>query len=182
MIRRCLCITLVEWRTKHGVYSDAETANALCNEPGLFADGAEAATFLNALIDAGYRYQGIENNLGVSVSMLIGNELPESRQVFTLTNDSLTSNIGCSWTKLIPKSGPKFDEVMLHLRKIGLHTKFPPSYYTLRERVVRWLLDQFEQNVRSAHHSGAPFRSVSSSNYGLAHSYELDWEHDWVPN
>ncbi|PPJ60834.1 hypothetical protein CBER1_11932 [Cercospora berteroae] len=78
--------------------------------------------------DQGSRYVNLESALGRGIIFL----LPGSEQ------DSM-------WTKLIPKKGEKFNEVVQTLRDNGVSAAALP-FEALRDKVVNWCLDSVVPN------------------------------------
>lgn len=78
MIRRCSCILLVKLRAQYPHCSAEETALALYRS-GLFAHNLRMLIDAVAtMMDAGHRYQNMENSLGIGTTIFLGKDTPES--------------------------------------------------------------------------------------------------------
>jgi len=77
------------------------------------------------MIDAGHRYKNIEKALGAGSILVLGKDIAET-----------------TWTKLLPKSGPKFSAAMDHMKSEGIPA-LASKYKDLSTQVIEHELNQF---------------------------------------
>ena len=62
----------------HNLYSAADTARAMYDRYQMTQSFEEVRDTLEAMIDAGYRYQNLENTIGMGVALVLGTKLSET--------------------------------------------------------------------------------------------------------
>jgi len=117
---------LLEHQNDYETPSWQETATTLSQLDAFkLIDPMQIQVKITEMIDAGSRYRNLEQHLGIGVSLVLGMDPTET-----------------TWTKLLPKSGPKFDDVMKHLKSTEL-PNLAVRYRILREIVVGHQLGTF---------------------------------------
>jgi len=124
---RLLCILIVEYRAAVGISSepDQDTIIAIRKATGYNKSEAETKKDLATMIERGGYYLNLEKHVGQGICFVLGTSLSETH-----------------WTKLITKSGPKFDAVLERFKQISLSNTAAP-YAILRQRVIHAKLALF---------------------------------------
>lgn len=78
MVRRLLCILLIEWRAKNGVISTDETAKILTQLDAASYQSELVEGTVREMLDAGSRYKNLELALGDGVLFVLGKDIAES--------------------------------------------------------------------------------------------------------
>jgi len=109
----------------------------MLHQSGLFGSNFEdTRDTVNHMIDAGSRYKNIERVLGVGVILALGKDISET-----------------TWTRLLPKTGEKFDKAMRHLENNTQLRYLGAKYSALRLEVVNQQLNVFhpvQQEIQAA--------------------------------
>lgn len=141
MVRRLLCLLLVE----PSVHQDgSQITHMAATEVGLNVQHV-LKTF-EEMKDAGSRYRNLERALGTGVVFILGQTLPETQYVSDRVDvTALFFSPVYSWTKLLPKSGDKFDRVVRHLQ-----TVFTPNLQMFLPELRKAVIQQKQGDLRSA--------------------------------
>ncbi|WPH03434.1 Hypothetical protein R9X50_00631400 [Acrodontium crateriforme] len=135
-MRRFLCLVFVQFGAERGNYSIDDIASALWIRWAISAPSYDVEHWkgeVSAMIELGSRYRNIDEHLGFGASFVLGTSLSET-----------------IWTKILPKSGKRFDRVMEHLRQVGIPQiamQMRPTF----ERVMEFEMIRLKTFV--AHHA-----------------------------
>ncbi|KAF2170532.1 hypothetical protein M409DRAFT_19352 [Zasmidium cellare ATCC 36951] len=118
--------------------SASDTARALCSY-GLFNQTTpeKVESTMKDMVNWGHRYKNLEKTLGKGICLVLGTQLSETL-----------------WYKILPKSGPKFKDVIAHLRKTGA-VEVQKAFVDLREVIVKSKLQELRTDAQVEDWMGA---------------------------
>jgi hypothetical protein len=130
---RFLCILLVEYRASAGYEPelDQDTIIRICQASGYQDNEIQTRQRLAKMIEFGGYYKNLEENVNQGICFVLGTSLSESY-----------------WTKLITKSGPKFNTVLERFKEIPF-LQIADQYTELRQRVIGAKLESFKNQRNS---------------------------------
>ena len=126
----------IQRKTKSPPLQVISAAMGSCQE--LHISPTAAFQVLERMVDEGSRFLNFENILGAGAAFVLSHEGSDSLYVKALRHDNLSDF--CRGTKLVPKSGPKFDRVVLELQNAEVG-RLAKSYADLRQSVTKWYHD-----------------------------------------
>lgn len=157
---RLLCILFVEYRASAGFDPELDQGTILrmCQTSGHRENESETKRKLATMIERGGYYKNMEANVNQGICFVLGTSLSESY-----------------WTKLITKSGPKFNRVLERFKEISL-PQIASQYISLRQKVIGAKLESFKNQQDSLlldYH-------ISPQNVYYENSYQAEslWHHN----
>jgi len=134
----------------------------MCQASGHQDNELETKRKLATMIERGGYYKNIEANVNQGICFVLGTSLSESY-----------------WTKLITKSGPKFNTVLERFKEISL-PQTACQYIGLRQRVIGAKLESFKNQQNSL----LLDYPISLQNMYSQHSYQAQsdgfWQQSWA--
>lgn len=158
---RLLCILLVEYRADVGCQPELDqgTIETVSKATSYHNSEIEAKQGLATMIERGGYYLNLEKHVGQGVCFVLGTSLSETY-----------------WTKLITKSGPKFNMVLERFNEISL-PETAAQYAALRQRVIGAKLESFRNQRNSLILGYPPFSQNAFYQFGYQTGSDVNYHY-----